>query len=354
MSKWFIILNFNLKLFLIYFLNGTTLSILFYRYLKKSLSFWIVYISSVGLSMYIITIILNYLLMVFHSFSDIFYLGIILLYFILLLLFAIRYYTDFKQKLFSYFENKKIKIHYLLPVVLMFILFSIGWNYYISLKKITEHDTLEYATQGKVFYKDKYIKYSKHRYDDESGFYYVGLHGFSFPLILTIEKMTNNFLNSEDLLFRSVNSFYGILILCLTLIIISEYASWKYAIIVLIAVLLNYGFFETIMKYHIDNYRVFFVILSFYLLLKLQNDNTYFLWLFYSLILGAMANIHSLGFMISIIELSSLLIFLQEKWIDKIKKALFGFTLMMIFGGVHYLIDVFWGTGWIFKDIKFY
>lgn len=350
------VLSFQIKLVFVFLFCGLLWTSLIHKFSKQLLPFSIQFLIGMGSSLYFITLVLYYLLLLFCNYSIEFYLSIIILLHVFLLIYV--------RKDLGYVLRESMNISVLnrlnrwvkILMILVLCLFYMGWNYYISKKFVTEHDTLEYAVQGNVFFKDRCINYSKHRYDKESGFYYVGLHGFSFPLIRTFENMSNKFLNSNDLFFRSVNSIYGLFIILIIMFVTIEKTSLLYGLIVSSALLLNYGFFENIMKYHLDNYRVFFVILSFYMMYVFLKTNSLHLLPLLSFILGAQGNIHSLGFMISIIQMMVLFFYLIKKfsWRAGVKKFLIVGLLAMLFGGVHYLIDITAGTGWIFKDIKFY
>ncbi|MBK8949151.1 MAG: hypothetical protein IPM68_09940 [Flavobacteriales bacterium] len=52
-----------------------------------------------------------------------------------------------------------------------------------------DHDVLEYGVQGRWFLDTLEATYQRLRFDAVSGFYYVGLHGFSFPLLFTWEGL---------------------------------------------------------------------------------------------------------------------------------------------------------------------
>lgn len=344
--------GFVFKLILVFLIIGGLMFAGVSRYIKNFNNPLFLLISSMGMSMYLITLILYYSLMFFCDYDDVFYLSIIVFFLLLLFFWSRKNLKDAYMAIRPYFTETNYVIK--LVLLLLTLLFFVGWSYYIYTKKITEHDTLEYAVQGKVFYKDKCIYYDTYRYDKENFFFYVGLHGFSFPLIRTFEMMTNTFVNSGDLFFRSINSIYGGWILLLVFSVFYKITNVKYAFIVVLLLGLNYGFFETIMKYHIDNFRVFFLMMSvvwMYYLMQNTDINSAGVW---GIMMGAQSNAHSLGFMIAFIQLLVFFIFCNLSIQKRIVYSVWILFLLFLSGGVHYVIDTFFGTGWIFKDIKFY
>jgi lysylphosphatidylglycerol synthetase-like protein (DUF2156 family) len=74
----------------------------------------------------------------------------------------------------------------------------------------------------------------------------------------------------------------------------------------------------------------------------------------FGIILGLQVNSHSLGALLSIIEIAVLFLFAQGNFFQKVKFAVIAVLIVILAGGVHYLLDVATGTGWIFQDLKFY
>lgn len=345
-------------LFLTFVVGGIIISACFIQFTKKSaiLSFPQILLLGVGISPYFTAILLYYLFLLLPNRSDGFYLIFIYSTYFILALVSFSSIKHLLKEISSRIKNIFIRNRLIFISGIIFFAFVFaGWSYYIKSKSLTEHDTLEYAVQGKIFYEDKTISYETHRYDEDNGFYYVGLHGLSFPLLATFERMNNSFLGSEkDYFFRSLNSIFGLFIL-LGIFLYSLHAkNIFFAIIMCIGLFFTYGFFETIMKYHIDNYRVFYLLCSIILMQKYIENNSFSTLFIFALFLSAQANAHSLGFMLAIIQIGILFLFIEGNIITKLKKTSQITSFMLIFGGIHYLIDIFSGTGWIFQDIKFY
>lgn len=240
-------------------------------------------------------------------------------------------------------------------IIILFTIFLLSWLYYTSTKIWYEHDKFEYAVQGKIFYEQKIIHYDLHRYDKNSGFYYVGLHGFSYLLLSTLERMTNSILDSGDYFFRSIDYIYGILVLLIFFIYSYEKTNLAYAFIITLSLLYTIGFFEILTRYYIDDFKIFFIISTIYLLVYcftyLKDKNCLNI---FALFLGAQSNAHSIGFILAGILLFSLFLFLPFTFKERIKIVFYLFILMIFYGGLHYLLDIIWGTRWVLdKEILY-
>jgi 4-amino-4-deoxy-L-arabinose transferase-like glycosyltransferase len=214
---------------------------------------------------------------------------------------------------------------------------------------------LEYAIQAKHFAREKLIAYIPNRYHAENNFFYVGLHGFSFPLLGTWEYLfSENFgIYDNDYLLRSITGYYGILILVLIYYFMKQYSRF-YALSAIILLFSSYGFYLMVTDYHIDTYRIFMILAAFAGLgLAIKHPSNITLILF-GAFAAAQAYIHSLGVFIAIFLCLSFFIFYSGKLSQKAIKSFMLFLIIMLFGGVHYVMDVFWGTGWVFQEIKYY
>ena len=214
---------------------------------------------------------------------------------------------------------------------------------------------LEYAIQAKHFAREKLIAYIPNRYHAENNFFYVGLHGFSFPLIGTWEYLFSEIFGiyDNDYLLRSVTGYYGILILVLIYHFIKKYSRF-YALSAITLLFSSYGFYLMVTDYHIDTYRIFMILAAFAGLgLAIKHPSNITLILF-GVFAAAQAYIHSLGVFIAIFLSLSFFIFYPAKFSKKAVQSLVLFFVIMLFGGVHYVMDVFLGTGWIFQEIKYY
>lgn len=337
----------------------------------------ILFICSLAFTPFLVSLLLHYLLWLFPLHSAGFYISSVIVSFIFLgiisysklsdLVSFIRTaffdfslhtaskYSAFKTKYLEV-EIKKINlnINKILFFVLLVIVFS-NWIFATLNNQFTGHDMLEYAIQAKHFVLEKKIEYVENRFHTENQFYYVGLHGFSFPLLGTWEFLFYDFFewSGGDYFFRSISGFYALLLVSLLFIISNQYNKFLPWIIV-IYMWFTYGFYLILTSYHIDNFRITMITISFLLLwYGLKNEN-YFILILLALFCGAQAYIHSLGVFISVFIVASYFLFSQEKLSNKIPKILLLGVLIILFGGIHYIMDVWKGTGWIFQEIKYY
>jgi hypothetical protein len=337
-------------------------------------------IFSFGLGPFFCSLLLYYLLWLVPGKPPLFYTSVIISFFVilhfllkneipnLLKVLKERFKIYFKNDIFN--KNKplvdliffkiypsKYNLHYLNFFFIIVIL-------YFGLKNLMQiieipimgHDMLEYAIQAKYFGKQKIIEYVSNRFHAENKFYYVGLHGFSFPLLGTWEYIFNETIgfNFNDFYFKSITSYYAMLILLIQFYWVKK-TSFLLAVFSNIMLFLTYGFYITIYEYHIDTFRIFMSISSFIALAyAVENSKQNFAIILLGIFCGAQAFIHSFGVFISVFLVLSFFIFSNENWFNKIKKSLTVTSIVLLMGGIHYIFDVFFGTGWIFQEIKFY
>lgn len=349
---------FLLKLAIVFVAGGIILAGMFQRMFNRTngISPSFIILLGVGFSPFWIALVLYYSFLLLPGQSDVIYLFLVYGGFL-----SMGIYVKRQIVILLYYVKTQIvtifKKHPLIFVLgILSVLFVLtGWSYYITSKQLTEHDVLEYAVQGKVFYETKFIGYSAHRVDAASGFYYVGLHGFSFPLQATNERLLNSiFQMNSDFLFRSMNSIYGLLVLAgLFLLGIKRNGLW-FSLFFVTGLLMSYGFFETIMKYHIDNFRIFFFLTAVFLAFNYLKNNDFKLLLFTAVFLGAQANAHSLGCLLAIVIIGVLFLFSTTPILTRVRQFALFAVVFLLCGALHYILDVCIGTGWIFQEVKFY
>lgn len=334
-------------------------------------------IFSLALAPFITSLLLHYLLCFFPNQSAIFYVSVVIAFFTLLLLISkgfikivLKYIlSKFKMtdkntrkesllvdnKYFTIYQKDRIILFSNFVLLFVTLVACFFWIKQILFTPITGHDMLEYAIQAKHFAREKLITYVPYRYHIENNFFYVGLHGFSFPLIGTWEYLFSEIfgVSENDYLMKSITGYYSFLIFAIIYVLIKKYNTF----IALAAILLlfsNYGLFITIFSYHIDSYRIFMILAAFTglaLAIKFPSNITLFI---FGINAAAQAYIHSLGVFIALFLSFAFLIYFPGSIAQKVKQCFLLFIIIMLFGGMHYIIDVFWGTGWIFQEIKYY
>ena len=221
-------------------------------------------------------------------------------------------------------------------------------------KPLIDHDVLEYALKGRLFARDMAVQYERFPFDAASGFYYVGLHGFGFPLLGSWETIWGNIVGLQgDLWFRSITAWYCWLLIILiwrTLRAVDERAAW----VGLLTLPPTFGFIFLFTTYHLDALRAFLFTSSVLLQLRWMVRPSRSVLLLFAMFAGLHAFTHSLGAIIGCAQLAILLITAPGGFVRRVRNALIAVAVFLAAGGIHYVVDVISGTGWIFKDIDFY
>lgn len=321
---------------------------------------------NLGLGPVFASLLLYYLLMLLPGFSSLFYLSAITAIWFAILIwkkqqilpFFINLFA-FRQDLFNLFKFRKGLKHYFfatnnMALTALFLVFGFGL-YQCLLTGLIGHDALEYMVQGAYFFTQKALTYQAHNYDVGSGFYYVGLHGWSFPLQVTLEHLFDDLtFAGYDLYFRLLTPIYGSLLLMLVYGVIKEKASVIWGIAAISLLIFAKGFLIAISYVHIDSYRIFLMVVAMMSLLQLIKSPNYITLVALSFAAGNAAFTHSLNVFVAFFIGLCLLLFVKPNWKNKLKMSLAYAGLLILFGGVHYLLDVLYGTGWIFGNIDYY
>jgi len=327
---------------------------------------------AIGLAPALISLVLYYLLMVLPHQAHAFYFWLILGVF---LLFAfskgiklqniaapfhwVKCGVDLEIQLWKSFKFNRAGLATLanskLLVMVLLCIFCMKWWLGASTRSILEHDTLEYGTLARWFYDAKEITYQTHRYNAETGFYYVGLHGFGFQLLGTWEQLVNAATGLKgDTLFKFFTSYYG----SLTFVSLWYYirrAGQSLGILALIFLGGTTGITILLRNFHLDTFRIWLVSMMFVMVARSIHSGER-KWVYLAGVLaGLSAFAHSIGAIIAAIAGFVLILFLPGHLIKKRLPAVLIFTaLVMLSGGVHYVLDVAFGTGWIFKGVNFF
>ncbi|MCB0810619.1 MAG: hypothetical protein KDB96_15185, partial [Flavobacteriales bacterium] len=218
-------------------------------------------------------------------------------------------------------------------------------------KPLVDHDVLEYGVQGSVFLRDKTIQFVRHRLDPATGFYYVGLHGFSFPLLFTWEGLLGEVFGVHgDAWSRSITIWYSWLSIALAWSLFRVARPWL-AVAGALAMTLPLGFLFLIMVYHLDSYRIFLFSAVMAALVAAFRESTSARWLLLGTLAGAHAFVHSLGAILGGILVLVVVLVSSGGIAERLRPVLWMIGPLLLAGGLHYVLDTFLGTGWIFKDI---
>lgn len=221
-------------------------------------------------------------------------------------------------------------------------------------KPLLDHDLLEYGVQGKRFLREMGIHYQRHQYDPLTGFYYVGLHGFSFPLLFTWEGLLNEFAGtSGDAWVRIQTPWFSWLTVAFLWSWMRQHGIWLAAWATgAFTLTLAYLYLNTI--YHIDPVRLFLFGASMALFISALQAPQRAAFLLWGLVLGAHALTHSLGMILAPIMVGSYLVCSAEHAGARWRNATMTMMAFMLAGGFHYVLDMTIGTGWLLKDITWF
>lgn len=225
---------------------------------------------------------------------------------------------------------------------------------FLANKPLVDHDVLEYGLQGRRFLNEMSIVYQRFQYDPGSGFHYVGLHGFSFPLLFTWEGLWASVTGlRSDLWVRSITMWYGWLLIAFCWSLLRRVDRWL-AVGGGIALAVPVGFLFLLSIYHLDSYRIFFFTVSVASFVALLERPLFGRLLLFAVLVGAQSFIHSVGAILAGMLLMVLLFALPLLWGRRLRWVCIAAAVMLAMGGVHYVVDTFFGTGWIFQDIIWY
>ncbi|MCB0795070.1 MAG: hypothetical protein KDB88_10065 [Flavobacteriales bacterium] len=231
---------------------------------------------------------------------------------------------------------------------LVFLVVAIPVLYY---KPLVDHDILEYAVQGRVFLRDMAVRYDAHRFDATSGFYYVGLHGLSFPLLFTWEQAINESIGADgDLWVRSRSLLYAWWTITLVYLALGRIGAMGRNM-ALLAFSSTLGTAFLLVIYHIDSMRIFFFLASAGAFVSVLQRPDPSRMLLFGMLCGAHAFIHSLGAILSGLLIMIAFLLMDGALLTRSRLVLPTLAAVLVTGGIHYVLDIFWGTGWIFKDI---
>ena len=241
-------------------------------------------------------------------------------------------------------------------VFLLFSVLWIWWSYLLLMRPLMGHDVLEYAVQGRHLFLEKAVVYQAHHYHELSGFYYVGLHGWGYPLQQSWACLWDDAMGQGgfDLFFKAQTPWYGFLVMALVYRQLRG-VDGRLANLGLLVMTMTYGWLLTTYSFHVDTFRIFLLMALLLVTMMAVKRADGFSLTAVGIFGGLAAFAHSLGVLVAGISLFTLLLFLPGKLIKERLPRLVGIgALLLLFGGIHYVMDVFYGTGWIFKSIKFY
>jgi len=315
---------------------------------------------SIGIGPALTTLLLYYLFLFLPHRSTLFYLISIIIVYSMLALVGRKHITE----LCTGVVNKiKIGPNYLKNVlkssniiVLSMSLLCITFLSYILFLFLRNrlqyplygHDVLDHGIMGKILFAEKSLEPIWVRDFAGNSFLYLSKHAPSFSLLLTWEKIVSSvFAAGGDLYFKSISTYYGLLILGIQFYWLSRKNIYL-AILGAFALLSGLSFFFTLTTYHLDSYRIFFLSISWIFLAYALKEKDIFAVLVLGIFSGLAAFAHSVGMVLVVFNCLAILLFLGEDFKKRLLKTGIVALLITVFGGIHYMIDTFCGRGWIF------
>jgi len=318
---------------------------------------------SLGVGPAFTTLLLYYSLLIIPHQSNLFYLLFVLFIYLLLALggaksFKPLYYNirqSFKDLFCSINKSMYARIEFAFFISIIIILLT-GY-FYIYLTRLLPqplagHDILGYATMGRILFEEKSLGPVWNERFAESGFLYFTSHAPSFPLLLTWEKFLNSFFcTSSDLYLRSVSTYYGLLILGVQFYWTAKKSRWL-GLLAAFALMSGLGFSIGFLFKHLDTYRIFFLIMSWIYLAYTIKEKDFLSVLLFGIFSGFAAFCHRIGMILVGFNCFALFLFIDASLKKRLLKTCFVIMVLLLFGGAHYILDTFWGKGWLFETIK--
>jgi hypothetical protein len=227
------------------------------------------------------------------------------------------------------------------------LLFMLAYAFYAWLRPVTEHDTFEYLALGKSMVNG--FDPFHYRYNQETGFFYVGMHGLCYPIFFAMEQALTFVFG--PLPFFGVKFLSGYYTLLLVLFFHLSFKRFqpglaKYASIYLI---LSLGLIFSTLQFHLETMRIFMLVLSFFLFFSLMKGNQVPLPVL-SLVFGLMAYLHFIGAIVAVLLAFSTFIIIVKR--DYSFNHIFLFLVgLVFFGGIHYFLELGESSKFFLKEM---
>jgi hypothetical protein len=227
-------------------------------------------------------------------------------------------------------------------LLLFLFLCSLGYSFW---RPLSEHDTFEYMFLGKQLALKKQLLISNYRFDENSGSFFVGLHGLLYPLLFTWQVFINQIMHVDsEWWFKSLSGFY-------TLLFIAMFAGFiktinqKLILFALALIFSTYAIVFSMLQFHLEMIRLFLFVAALYLLVSYIKSAKNQLKLL-GLVLGLQASIHFIGMVISIISFGLLFLFMQNSFFKRVKVLSVPFIIFIFAGLLHYILEYWLGDGY--------
>ena len=314
---------------------------------------------SLGVGPVLTSLILYYLFLLFPRNTSLFYFLALLVVYSGLSIYCKRQFhllwCTFTAKIkavnvtFKTLSLSKRMEYIVFPLILcvLFIAFLVPYLTNTLHLPLDETDALKYGVLGKYFFEEKSLEARWIRANPKTGFYFQANSAPSFSLLLTWEKTLDSFFSvNKDLFYKSMSAYYALLILGVFVYHFSK-KNKGLAIFAVLALLSGHAFFRTLFQQHLDSYRIFLLIISWiFLKYAVEKRDVLSVWVF-ALFSGFAAFAHTIGAIVVILNVFVFFLFFKTTLKNRIKQTLAVISVIIFFGWLHYLIDIFWGFGWL-------
>lgn len=239
----------------------------------------------------------------------------------------------------------------ILAIVLFFQFFG-----HVKKVPIEGHDILIYGNIGKYYFQEKKVAYRDYIYNPENGFFFPASPKPAFSLLLTWELLLNEctpgYSAGEtarlsplafDLYFRSISGYYALLLVVLILYRLRLEHPWL-AIGGAAVLTASLQFMLMFFNHHLDSFRIFFFCASLLLLSRAIRHNTPFNLFLLGMFSGFTAFIHLTGAAAALLIAAAFLVFSRNTLRHKIRDVLILIGYILLFGGMHYFLEAFFGA----------
>lgn len=314
---------------------------------------------SFGLGPIFTSLLLYYFLLFSPYHSNLFYFSIVIVIYLILSLLGRKYFSVLWTAIIKKTNNtkktfKNLSAYYriefiVFSLVIILLLASFLFLYATNTLQIPlgGTDALKYGNLGKILFTEKSLDYRWIRTYPKTGFYFLANSAPSFSLFLTWEKIMDSFFNADkDLYYKSISAYYALLILSVLMFWLSKKSKYL-ALLGVFALLSGFSFFHTLIQQHLDSYRVFFIIISWIFLAYAIEKKDFLSFSLLGIFSGFAAFAHTIGAILVVFNCLAFFFFIKSNLKNKIIKTSFIIILIIAAGGFHYILDTFWGYGWI-------
>ncbi len=314
---------------------------------------------SMGLGPVFTVLLLYYFLLLIPGLSHSFYLVSILTLFALTLVFSLRGFHILGLRLFHWFKSSASSWRSLPPkektknALFWGFLLALGTGFlFLYLGNtlhtpIEHHDALVYGNYGKMYFQQKQIYYSKVMRPARNGFYFQGSQRPSFSLLLTWEMLLNSdSINQKpyfDMYFRSISGYFGLLVISLCFYWLFKKNKYL-ALLGLLVLFSGLQFFLMLVNYHLDSYRLFFLLVSWIWLAYTIKERDNFALFLLGVFSGLAGFTHLIGLVAALVNGLALFIFYEGDFKTRFRKTAALALMILVLGNFHYLLEVFFGS----------